>query len=112
MKVRRELAPVSTLEAFADAHGLELVITERRMDRWQRENRLKRFLARFDHVEVSDGSMLIGTYGEGDTEDEAIRGYADLISSEKLVVDAWKATRREIQAPRLFPAPANEVTRE
>lgn len=95
----------TTIEEFADRHGLVMEVSERRMDRWQRSHRLERFTATFKGVEVADAGMLLSVYGSGDTEIDAIRNYAERISSERLVVDAMKSTRREIAVPRLVEKP-------
>jgi hypothetical protein len=104
MRIRRELVERSTIDAFAEEHDLEMVITERRMDRWQRDHRLLPFMAQFRGVEVSDGSILRGTYGQGRSEAEAIADYARQISGERVVVDAMKETRRMLLVPRLVSA--------
>ena len=98
MRIRRELVPESSVEAFAGENWLEMVVTERKMDAWQRRRGLKRFIARFADAEVSEGGLLRGEYGTGDTEQEAILDYARRISCERLIVGA---ARREIEVPRL-----------
>lgn len=102
MQIVRELAPTSTLDAFAEENGLVMVVTERRMDRWQRANRLPQFTACFRGVEVRAGGLLLGAYGEGESEHDAILDYARRIANETIVVDAMKPTRREIRAPRFY----------
>lgn len=52
MEIVRNTVPTMTLEQFAERHGLTMVITERRMDRWQRERGLPRFIAFFGTVSV------------------------------------------------------------
>lgn len=101
MKIEREVYPQSTLEAFADEHGLVMQITERGMDQWQRTHGLPRYVAHFKSAEVKDGAMLSATYGEGNTEEAAMDDYARLISCERLVINAWQPARREIRVPRL-----------
>lgn len=107
MKIKRQLVPEQAFEAFADEHRLTLIVVERRMDDWQRRQCLPRFYAHFKDVEVKDGHILRGEFGNGHTEDEAIADYAAAISGAWLVVDAYGVARREIQAPRLIvPAKA------
>ena len=104
MNIRREYIKESTLEDFADSHGIVLVVTERTMDEWQRKMQIKRFTARFEHSEIMDGQFLVSTYGNGDTEEAAIRDYAGHISQKRLVLNAGSASSRvEIEVPRLVP---------
>lgn len=101
MQVVVHRVPESTLDEFAQKHGLVIVVTERRMDRWQREHGLCRYVAMFQGAEVASGGLLRGEYGEGNTEEEAIRNYAEVISHERLIVGAFTDARREIDVPRL-----------
>jgi hypothetical protein len=101
MEIKRELYPSSSLEAFADKHGLVLCVTERALDRWQRERKIERFLAYFERAEVKECGVLRSAYGNGATENEAIADYVDQISGEVLVINAYSAGRVEIRVPRL-----------
>ncbi len=92
-----------TLEAFADQHGLTMRVRER-----SRVNGLPRFYAYFDGVESTEGGMLTGTHGNGDTPEAAIAEYADLIAGRRLVLDAMRPTRREFQAPNLLTTAPKE----
>lgn len=96
MKIIRELVPEMTLEQFADQHGLVMKVTERRYAD------LPKYYAYFEHAEIRDGGMLIGTYGNGHTEDEAIKAYGRQISLKTLVIHAMnRMNRREIEVPRI-----------
>ena len=101
MRIERKPYPEMTLEAFADQHGLVMVIEERAMDSWQHGRRLERYMARFKGVEIGRDGILSGAYGNGHSEAEAIEDYRKQISLQLLIQDAWKDTRREIRAPRL-----------
>lgn len=106
MKVERELCPRMGLEEFADQHGLTLQVTERAMDDYQRRNNIPRFVAHFKGVEVASAGILSSTYGDGNTEHEAIANYAKAISTKTLVVNAYKSDRVEIpRVPHLSYAP-------
>jgi hypothetical protein len=104
VKINRTPYPEATVDAFADEHHLVMDVTERAMDPWQASRGLGRYVAHFRHAEVKDGALLVGAYGEGDTESLAIADYARRISHAVLVVDAWSADRREIKVPRLVAA--------
>lgn len=99
MKVESHTLPRSTIEAFADKHGLVMEIHERSPVDSQ-----NRFYAHFKRVEVSDGSVLIGTYGNGATPEDAIAAYGEKIAGKLIVVDAFGSERREIAVPVIVAA--------
>ena len=101
MQIERKPANRQTLEAFADQHGLTMEIVERTRTDLARcfDYSKMRFYAGFKGVDVSDGCMLIGSVGNGGTEDDALRDYARQISGKKLVIGAFTPERREIWAP-------------
>jgi hypothetical protein len=77
-----------TLEEFADRHGLTMVVRERRADMGP----AMRFYA--------DGSLLVGTYGDGPTPEAAIADYAlEIRGGRRLVYGAWTHDRREFETP-------------
>lgn len=84
-----------TIEEFADQHGLVMEVHERD------DPKLPRYYATFKDVNVVDGVLLRGEYGNGDTEEEAIRNYGDALSFKTIVVNAGMANRREINVPRI-----------
>ncbi len=86
-------SPMCSLEEFATKHGLEMVVTERILDKGAR------YMARFRHVEVKHGAYLSGLYGEGDSPENAIKDYAQGIIGERLIINATQNDRREIVAP-------------
>ena len=101
MKITRKLIPEMTLEEFADKHGLELEVCERRRDRLPHAGR---FYAMFARAEVMDPpGFLSGVSGDGDTEEEAIRDYAERISEKRLAIygPAPAYERTNIDVPRL-----------
>ena len=95
MKTTVKLQPRSTLEEFADKHGLEMEVRERP----EYLNPDYVFYAQFKGVEVLEGRILASAYGEGNTPEEAIAAYAQEISEKHIVIDAYKTSRREIFAP-------------
>lgn len=90
-------API-TFEGFAAKHNLKMLVTERSVDGTliQADSR---YYARFDHSETSEGAVLVGTYGDGATPEQAISNYQNILIGKRLVIDAFKKTRREIPCP-------------
>lgn len=95
LKSRLRLPP--SLEDFADKHNLHMVVTERKAS----EGSNDRFYARFDRVEVSEGCILRGTYGNGATPEQAIENYGQAISLKTLIYNAMGKNRKEISVPRI-----------
>lgn len=87
------------LEEFATRHGLQMEVNERSRkdlgDDWPHG----RFYASFKDAEIKDGCVLISTFGNGTTPEEAIAEYAKRILGQRLVIDAGCRNRREIDAP-------------
>jgi hypothetical protein len=108
VNIARELVPTSTIEDFADKHGLTMEVRERGGD-WQGTD--GQFYARFRHADVLESPFLIGEFGNGHTEAEAIRAYAKAISEKVLCVDSWTPKRREIVCPRFVETPARRARR-
>jgi hypothetical protein len=94
MEIVRKYRERSTIEAFAEKHGLIMEICERDHG-W----RLAPLFGSFIRVEVKNGSILLGAYGNGFSEGEVIRDYAKLISGKLIVFDALGPNRKEIQCP-------------
>lgn len=99
MKIVRETVPTCTIQEFADRHGLTMSIRERPGPLAH----LGRLIAAFEKTDVLSGGMLVGAYGNGNTEEEAIADYARRISEQIIAVDALTPNRREIVVPRLQP---------
>lgn len=97
MKVEMKEVPVSTIEAFAEEHGLTMEVIERGKD--ARSD--MRYFAHFKNAEVMCGGLLIGAFGNGPTPEAAISAYAIEISEERIAVGAGRADRKEYQVPRL-----------
>lgn len=105
MKIERRPANQMSLEAFADKHELIMEIGERTRTDLHASIKFEtnRFYAGFKDTEVKDSNVLCGKHGNGATEDEAMRDYAQEISGKLLVVCAWdKELRREIWTPELY----------
>jgi hypothetical protein len=77
METERHFLPESTLEEFAEKYNLTMEIHERENPR----NGIEPFYAHFKRCDVSDGALLRGTYGNGNTPDEAVRNYIPEISA-------------------------------
>jgi hypothetical protein len=93
--------PTGTIDEFATAHDLTMLVDER--DDPTDED--ARFYARFadcqECMHHSDGTSLLGTCGNGDTPESAIQAYAKRTSLRRIVIDAYEPTRREIDVWRL-----------
>jgi hypothetical protein len=99
METVRALVPTSTIEAFAELHGLTMLVSERPGPLVA--SGLRRFYATFKSTDVMEDGCLIGTHGNGNTEEEAIADYARGISELRIAVRAGDAlSRMEIQCPR------------
>lgn len=103
MKIERHYVPRSTLEAFADLHGLTMEIHERQpCDLGKRWTENSRYYAHFTGCETRENGCLVAEFGNGATPDEAMSAYAQAISGKRLV---WRATssvdRREFYVPVL-----------
>lgn len=84
-----------SITAFADRYGLVMRVRERERER---PGTATRFYASFISVEVKDGPILRGEYGNGATPEEAIQNYADAIRGKLLVQNAYGEGRREFYA--------------
>ena len=84
-----------TIEEFADHYRLTMEVRERSLSL----HYLGRYMASFEDAEVKDGSVLISTFGNGDTPEEAISDYARQIEGKLMVIDAFKPNRNEIWVP-------------
>lgn len=99
MKPTIQALPRMTLAEFADKHGLHLVVRERSARNGFPVGHRFRWYARFENTETKDGGILTSTHGNGATPEAAIRDYGEAISEQKLVIDAMRPTRREIDVP-------------
>ena len=105
MKITIDVIPVSSICEFAEQHGLELEVKERKVEVGS-ENR---YYACFVRTEVKDGGLLRGEFGNGSTPEEAIDNYAKEIEIKTIVVNAYSDTeRKEIEVPRLFKEKENQ----
>lgn len=98
MKINMKSSPVMTLTEFADKNGLEMDIVERGIFPG-----VSRYYAQFKDCEVTDGSFLIGAFGNGDTPEEAMLAYIPEISQKVLALRAFKGgdSERDINVPIL-----------
>lgn len=99
MKVELHLIEETSIEQFADNHGLVMVVRERPNDR---RAGLCRFYAQFKGAEIKEDCFLVGMFGDGNTPEDAIYDYSKRISRKLLVVDAMANSRREIQVQKLI----------
>ena len=97
MQITEETIRQGTIEEFADKHGLTMQVRERRLPVGDRN----RFDAYFESCEVKEGGILISSFGNGATLEEAIANYAREISLKRLVCNAYGTDRREVDVWRL-----------
>lgn len=100
MNIERDLIPVMTLQEFAEKHDLVMEIHERPTAL----DSTSRYYAHFKHADIDGDGVLIGAYGNGETEYVAMRDYAKRIELTRLVIDAGTPNRRQINVPRLVIA--------
>lgn len=91
--------PIVTIERFADLHGFDLEVIERR------DPELPRYYAHFvPSVEIMERGCLVSVSGNGKTIEEATWDYAEKLSLTRIAVEAYTSDRREIDVPRLVAA--------
>lgn len=78
---------------YADVLNLEIVIR-------YYPNQEKRFCARFERVEIKEGSMLAGVSGNASTPGDAMRDYITQISGKLAVKNAYGENRLEFTIPK------------
>lgn len=94
MKIERHTLETMSIEEFAEKHDLTMEIRERK-------SVIKPFCANFKGARLMYSNRVIGDFGEGITEQEAISNYANLISNGKLVFNLFLGKVPEIQVPYL-----------
>lgn len=103
MKIEMYGIPRSTLEAFAEQHKLTMEVHERNpRDFGSGWKECIRYYTQFKNCEIKDGSFLSGTFGNGSTPAEAIDDYAKEISGKRIVLNAYRKDRTEIDVPLLL----------
>lgn len=58
-------------------------------------NQNGRWSARIEFVEVLEGSLLVGSYGNSDTPYNAIKDYINKIKGKRIVFNAMMADKRQ-----------------
>lgn len=103
MKIIIKQVSKCTIEDFADAHDLTMIVEERNALPITEAGFYPKYLASFDKAEDKDDTssiILASTYGTGTMPDAAISDYAQKISGRVLVFNATsKENRIEIQCP-------------
>ena len=98
MKTTIEKIPEVTIEEFAETNDLEMVVKERELP----EGDPARFYASFKHCDVKGDGVLIVSFGNGATPEEAIANYGREIHLKTLVFkDCFQGLRREIRPVRI-----------
>lgn len=105
MKIKRNILKYMTIEEFADEHALTMLICERTGF----EDLRMRFYAQFEYSHILEGgTMLVGIYGNGPTEEAAIKQYAIEIDGKILSLNDFNSERSKLrlQVPHLtMPLP-------
>lgn len=90
-----------TLEKFAEDNNLKLIVNTR-SQRAIRLHNVKKYYIYFEGVEIEEGCMLISISGNGNTIDEALEDYKQLISGTKMVINAMCKDRKEFNLPEII----------
>ena len=116
MQIDVKLVQKRSLEEFADEHNLVMEVVEREHhgNIYGNGYHVSRFYAHFKKVDIKEGFCLIGSTGNGETQEEAIEDYMREISNKLIVFDAFSETdRKELWVPNLIsvykPATRNPV---
>jgi hypothetical protein len=102
MRIIDKTLPLISVEDFSVKYNLSLEMCERP---GFAASKLHRYHCHFvsqvtGHLtETKDRGCLVGTYGNGDTQEGAIADYARELIGKVLVVDSGTTDRREIQCP-------------
>ena len=100
MKIKKFLLERMTIEEFGEKNDLVMEIHERYVGR--PVLKLDRFYARFSHLDLFDGVFIIGTFGNGNTPEEAIKDYARKLSGQRVLMNAFgNRKEREFRVPVL-----------
>ncbi len=98
MKIIIKRQPRMSLARFADKHKVTMMVGERDPG-WARESK---FFAHFEpSPEIMRDGFLVGSFGDGATPNEAIANFAKEISGKRIVFNAYRKNRKEIDVPIL-----------
>jgi len=88
---------ISTKEIldFEKEIGIEIVVNERK-----EYSKGCKYYVKFEHSEIMEGGSLIGSYGNGDTIDEALENYCKEIQNKRMAFNAYTPNRREVVCPK------------
>jgi hypothetical protein len=101
MDIKVERLPRPSIEQFADEHGLVLEICERRPDLVIGGQRVERWYAHFEKVDVIDGCCLVGISGNGDTPEQAVADYIGRIRGQEIAINHFSLDRKNVFVPWL-----------
>lgn len=91
-----------TLEDFADRYDLMLEMKERGPDLRTRF-KLPRWHCSFPNLETLEPGVLVHSFGNGETQEEAIADYCSKLSGSETKIDAYRPGCRKIEIPQLIP---------
>ena len=81
---------------FETTLGEELTVNER-----PKGMSLPKYYVSFDNAEVMQGGCLVGSFGNGNTIDEALTDYCKEIETKRMALYAYTDKRREVVCPKL-----------
>lgn len=94
-----KLGPPENFENFLRRTlGVEVVAYERRRS-LREEMRLPRWHASAKGLEIMDRGFLTSSAGNGNTPEDALRDYARILAGKRVVVNAYRNDRIEVQCP-------------
>jgi hypothetical protein len=97
MNIKENIIENMSIADFAERHGLVMEIKERP----EPLGSPMRFYAHFEHCDVIGDGVLIGTFGDGATKQQAVEDYAKQISLKRIAINALKPQERRLSVPRL-----------
>lgn len=97
MKIELIESKRSTLEEFADKYKLVMIVNECGPSFTH-----DKYYAGFDNVEIVGDSILSSKFGEGASQEEAIKNYTKLISEKTIIINISSIHRKRITVPDLI----------
>lgn len=76
--------------------GFELVVNER-----PKSDTVSKYYVAFEGGEVMQGGCLLGSFGNGNTIDEAIRNYCLEVETKRMAFGGYTDDRKEVVIPKL-----------
>jgi len=77
--------------------GFELVVNER-----PKSDTLSKYYVSFEGGHIIQGGCLIGSHGNGNTIDKAIKDYCLEVETKRMVFGSYTDNRKEVVLPKLL----------